>query len=104
MEIPERYRLEMKGNTMREVRRVVRKAHRGPGHPSRDAFIKMLRLGLASKVAMDYDNVWVCPVCAATRMPGAPHMATSSLRPYGFNETAVVDLKYVKDVQTIGTR
>ena len=30
-------------------------------------------------------------------MPGAPHPATATLRPCGFNETVVADLKYVKD-------
>lgn len=100
MEIPERYRQEMKGNSTRKVRRAVRKAHRGLGRPRWNVLIKLLCLGLASKVATDYAKVWRCPVCAASQMPGSPHVASSSLPPFGFNETVVVDLMCVRDVQS----
>ena len=97
MEIPEHCRREIKSKTTRKMRRAVRKAHRGLGHPSREVFVKMLRLGQAQKAAIDYAKTWQCPVCAASQMPGAPHPATATLRPCGFNETVVADLKYVKD-------
>lgn len=90
----------MKGNTTWKFRRAGRKAHRGQGHPSRIVFIRMLRLGRSSQLLIDYAKVWGCPVCAASQMLGAPHVATSYLRRFGFNETVVVDLKYVHDVKT----
>ena len=57
----------------------------------------MLRLGQAHKAAIDYAKTRVCPVCAATQMPGAPRPSTVTLRPCGFNEIVMADLKYVKD-------
>ena len=47
MEIPEHCRRDIKSKTTRNMRRAVRKEHRGLGHPSRDVFINMLRLGQA---------------------------------------------------------
>ena len=34
-------------------------------------------------------------------MPGAPHTATATLRPCGFNETVVADLNYAKNSQAM---
>ena len=97
MEIPQHCRREIKSKTTCKMRRAVRKAHRGLGHPSRDVFDNVLRLGQAHKAAIDCAKTWECPVCAASQMPNAPHTATSTLRPFGFNETVVADLKYLKD-------
>ena len=47
MEIPEHRRREIKSKTTRKMRRAVRKAHRGLGHPNWEVFVKMLRLGQA---------------------------------------------------------
>ena len=57
----------------------------------------MIRVGHAQKAAIDYAKIWRCLVCVASQMPGAPHLATATLRPCGFNGTVVADLKYVKD-------
>ena len=54
MEIPGHCRREIESKTTRKMRRAVRKAHRGLGHPSREVFVKMLRLGQAQKAAIDY--------------------------------------------------
>ena len=69
MEIPETYRREINGNTTPQVRRAVRKVHRGVGHPSKEVFLNMLRLANASGAVIAYAKVWVCPVCAAAQMP-----------------------------------
>ena len=81
------------------IRRAVRKMHRGLGHPSREAFLKMLRLGGASTEAIRYAKIWECPICAASAMPQAPKRAVGLARPFGFNEHVVADLKYVHDAR-----
>lgn len=95
-QIPEDCRRYLTSATTRKQRKAVRKAHRGLGHPSREAFVKMIRLAGAHQNAIAYARKWVCPVCAASQMPKAPHLATATLRPGGFNDTVVMDLKYVK--------
>ena len=97
MEIPEHCCRDIKSKTTREMRRALRKAYRGLGHPSREAFAKMRRLGQARKGAIGDAKTRECPVCAASQMPGAPHPATATLRPCGFNETVVADLKYMRE-------
>ena len=57
----------------------------------------MMRLVGAHANAIEYARKWNCPVCAASQMPRAPLVTTPTLRPCGFNETVVVDLKYLKD-------
>ena len=45
-EIPPAKRDEMRRTTTKDLREAVRKAHYGLGHPSREVFVRMLRLGL----------------------------------------------------------
>ena len=96
-EIPEDCGRNLISNTTRKQRKAVRRAHRGLGHPSRESFVNMVRLAGAHHNAIAYARKWVCPVCAASQMPKAPHVATTTLRPGGFNETVVMDSKYAKD-------
>ena len=96
-EIPEECRRDLISKTTRNQRKAVRKAHRGLGLPGREVFVKMLRLAGAHQNAIVYARKWVCPVCAASQMPSAPHTATATLRPFGFNEIVVADLKYLKN-------
>ena len=70
-EIPEDCRRNLISKTTRKQRKAVRKAHRGLGHPSREVFVKMLRLAGAHQNAIEYARKWVCPVCAASQMPKA---------------------------------
>ena len=43
-ELPEATRADVVRRVPKEIRRSVRRAHRGLGHPTRQAFLKMLRL------------------------------------------------------------
>ena len=44
-EVPTDVRQDIMSKVPKETRQAVRKAHRGLGHPSRETFIRMLRLG-----------------------------------------------------------
>jgi hypothetical protein len=96
-ELPESVRADLYNRTPRETRRSIRKAHCGLGHPSQATFLRMLRLGGATPAAMDYAKAWVCPICAASAVPGKPLEAGVRTRPFGFNKTVCLDLKYLKD-------
>ena len=53
-ELPESIREELYQKTPKETRQSIRKAHHGLGHPSRSTFVRMLRLGGATPVALEY--------------------------------------------------
>ncbi len=97
-EIPEDKRDGILTRVSKEIRRSVRRAHRGLGHPSRRTFTKMLRLGRASPPALLYAQTWICPTCAASARPAEPHHASTRTRPFGFNVVVVADLKYLKSL------
>ncbi|MFM7984158.1 MAG: hypothetical protein ACKPKO_33015, partial [Candidatus Fonsibacter sp.] len=96
-ELPEKDREDVYQRIPKQIRRAVRKAHCGLGHPSRGSFLRMMRLGGASPAAMEYARDWVCPVCAACAAPTKPLEASTSTRPFGFNKVIAMDLKYLKD-------
>jgi hypothetical protein len=96
-ELPEKVREEVYAKIPRAVRRGVRKAHVGLGHPSRGTFLRMMRLGGASPGAMEYAKAWQCPVCTASAPPTRPLQASTRTRPFGFNKAIAMDLKYLKD-------
>ena len=85
----------------KETKTGVKTAHRNLAHPSREAFLRMLRLGGASEDAVKYAKHWTCPVCAekqqlrSSRPAGMP-------RAEEFNDTVCIDLLEIKDVN--GTR
>eukprot|EP00435_Cladocopium_sp_Y103_P016026 s641_g4.t1 len=81
----------------KEVQRAVQFAHRQLGHPSRSSLVRMLKLSGATQEAIRYAQQWSCEVCAARRPPKHPQAATVNSRPYGFNHTLHVDLKYLWD-------
>ena len=68
-ELPTDVREDVMQKIPQEIRRSVRKAHVGLGHPSQKTFMRMLELGGASPATLEYAKVWQCPVCAecATR-------------------------------------
>jgi hypothetical protein len=96
-EIPENLRKKALEDIPTEVRKEVRKMHSGLGHPERQTFLRILKLGGASMEAIEYAKIWECPVCQAKKRPPKPQVATSNTRPFGFNDTIAVDLKYLKD-------
>ena len=79
-----------------QVKEGVKKAHRNLGHPGRDAFVRMLRLGGASAEAIAYAKVWKCPVCLRCQPPAAVMPAAKSEAEY-FNDIVGIDLLFVHD-------
>ena len=80
-----------------EIRKAVEQAHRQLGHPSRQTLVRMLRLSGATDAAVKYAKEWRCDVCAHRVPPKHPAAAAPGVRPYGFNRSHQVDLKYVRD-------
>ena len=85
-ELPTDVREDMMQKIPQEIRRSVRKAHVGLGHPSQKTVMRMLKLGGASPATLEYAKVWQCPVCAESVRPGRPQEASSQGRPFGFGK------------------
>ena len=51
------------------IKRSVRQAHKNLGHPHRDTFVRMLRLGGAKADAVTYAKQWQCPICLQSQAP-----------------------------------
>ena len=52
-----------------ETKRHVRVAHRNLAHPSRETFVRMLRLGGATAEAIRYAKLWTCTtLCNANNL------------------------------------
>ena len=81
-----------------EVRTEVRRAHRNLGHCGRDALLRVMRLGGASQLHLDYAKVWQCEVCARRAAPGRRRVVSSRQRPTSFGTVVGVDTKELKDV------
>ena len=58
----------------------------------------MLRLSNATDTALQYAKAWICPTCEASAAPGQPLESTTRTRPFGFNQSLGMDIKYLKDV------
>ena len=82
-----------------EVRKAVEFAHRQLGHPSTSTLLRMLKLSGANADAVRYAKKWKCSVCEARRAPRHPQAATASTRPFGFNRTVQIDVKYAWDAR-----
>ena len=95
-EIPPKYREKLL-KVPKSIRNQVRRMHRGLGHPSRETMIKMMKTAGARSEAIEYARRWDCPICQAAMAPKKPLNASARLRPYKFNHTVAVDLKYLKD-------
>jgi len=98
-ELPAAVREDMMQRIPRDIRRNIRKAHVGLGHPAQQTFMRMLKLGGASPAALEYARTWQCPVCAESARPGRPQEATSRGRPFGFGKVVCMDLKYLNDAE-----
>jgi len=95
-EIPRPLRADTLQAVPAAIRREVRKAHNGLGHPSKTTFLRMTHLANATEAAKRYAKAWECPVCARRVAPRKPQVATGETRPFGFNKTVCVDLKYLE--------
>ena len=75
-------------------------AHSRLGRPRRRTFLGMLNLSGASQQAIQFAKVWVCAVCLERQAPDPTNKSSAAkLRPYGFNVTVSLDLKFTKDVK-----
>jgi len=81
------------------VKDTVIKAHCRLGHHTRKTFLRMLRLPGAQQSAIKFAKIWNCPVCEQRAAPGKPRKTKAEIRPYGFNHTLYLDLKFVQDVK-----
>lgn len=100
-ELPDDKRVEMLAKVPPEVRRAVRRTHLDLGHPSRQTFLDMMKLGGASVAAQSYAKTWQCPTCVASSPPHKHAQLTTTVRPFGFNTLVVMDLKYLKDAADV---
>lgn len=57
------------------VKRAVRRAHANPGHPSRTAFVRVLRLSGAPWDAIEHACLWTSPTCMSCKQPDSPKPA-----------------------------
>ena len=98
-EIPAKVREKILRDTPKEVRQQVRKSHAGLGHPTRETFLRMLRLGGASQAVIEYAKHWRCPVCQESAPPSSTKEVSAKTRPYAFGKVVCMDLKYLKDAE-----
>ena len=77
----------------------MRQAHKNLGHPHRDTFVRMLRLGGAKPEAVTYAKQWQCPICLHSQAPKSQRPAmTRQQGVYDFNDTVAADLLTIHDV------
>ena len=73
--------------------RVVQNIHNNCGHPSREEFLRALRLSRALSEVLNYvRREFECPAYAAKGHPPKPRMPAALPRTFRFNETLGVDL------------
>ena len=84
-EIPKYKREEILAKVPKAVRQSVRRAHQGLGHLSRATFLKILRVARTTSAAITYAKVWVYPTFEASAPPHKPLVASTRMRPFGFN-------------------
>ena len=77
------------------VRRLVRKARRGLGHHPLNKFPRMLRLGGASKAALEYAKTLAVSCVSVGNHLKRRNKTTTRLRPLYFSKLGCVDLKYM---------
>jgi hypothetical protein len=95
-ELPQHLREDVLNTVPAHVRREVRKAHNGLGHPHKTTFLRMMKLANATPVSIKYAKAWECPVCLRKAAPRKPQVGTGMTRPFAFNHTVCIDLKYLK--------
>ena len=72
---------------------VIQNIQNNCGHPSREEFLRALRLSRARPEVLSYvRREFECPACATKEHPPKPRMPAELPRTFGFNETLGVDL------------
>ena len=76
-----------------EQKRVIHKIHVNCGHPSKDEFMRALRLSRARPKVLHYvRKYYTCPACEARGKVPRPRPPASLPRTFRFNETVGIDL------------
>ena len=84
-------------------KRVNQNIHNNCGHPSREEFLRALRLSRARSQVLNFvRREFECPACAAKGHPPKPRMPAALPRTFHFNETRGVDLFEIES--TDGTK
>ena len=94
IEIPSEHREHVTAIVSPEVRRSVRVALGGFGHPLFGKYLRMLRLGGATHAALEYAKHWRCLVCLAASR-SKPMETRIRLRPFSTNKLVCVELTYL---------
>ena len=72
---------------------VIQSIHNNCGHPSKEEFLRALRLSRARSEVLNYaQQAFECPACAAKGHPPKQRMFAALPRTFRFNETLGVDL------------
>lgn len=79
----------------RQIMREIDRTHKGLGHPSLDRFLRILRMGGASKVTMKLARTYTCSQCLEDTRP-KPWRRAAPPRELGFNQVVGVDLITLK--------
>ena len=74
-------------------KKVIQNIHNNCGHPSKEEFLRALRLSRARPEVLDYvRREFECPACAAKGHPPKPRLPAALPRTFRFNETLGLDL------------
>ena len=75
------------------LKKVAQNIHSNCGHPSKEQFLRALRLSRARPEVLDYmRREFECPACAAKGHPSKSRLPAAMPRTFRFNETLGVDL------------
>ena len=81
----------------KNVKRMIRNAHRNLGHPSNFALVRLMKTARCSEDLIAYARHMKCPTCARRNAPGRMPRVTTPYRPTRFNSIVGMDLKEIKD-------
>ena len=82
-ELPESKREQLMKDVPRALRQQVRKTHVGLGHPTKEVFLRMLRLGGASPVAQELCTCLAVPSLRTGRCPSTTSCRINQVAPAG---------------------
>ena len=81
----------------KEVRRLIRNAHRNLGHPSSYALVRLMKTAKCQPEMISYARYMKCPTCLRRQPPVRIPKATMPYRPSRFNAIVGMDLKWIKE-------
>ena len=81
----------------RNLKRMVRNAHRNLGHPSNFALVRLMKTARCDQKLIAYARHMKCPTCARRQPPARIPRVSVPYRPTRFNAVVGLDLKWIKD-------